>query len=409
MDYQLSTQLTQVFCYYKSKKGNNSISDFQASGAYVFRPDGLEPTCLTVEKYSLNRAEQFNEIHQIYNEYISQTIRLYDSKRNAEFEWQIGPIPIDDNIGKEIVIKFQSDLKSNSIFYTDSNGREILQRKRDYRPTWQLNNTEPVAGNYYPINSRIFLRDETSDKKNSFNRQLTLVTDRSQGASSIQDGNIEIMLHRRILNDDALGVSEPMNETGINGKGLIVKGILNLIFNTSDFSARYHRELAHQINNQPLLTFVTSNSTKYIKELSSWSGLKYSLPSNVHLLTLMKDYDDIDNELKNSIIIRLEHFYEIDEDPVLSQPVTIDLQDVFNQTFILMGYEELALGANMNVKDLDERLKWKNVDQIKLPYKHNFKKNLKSKRSSFTIELNPMQIRTFKIWFIPINMIDLIE
>ena len=29
--------------------------------------------------------------------------------------------------------------------------------RRDYRPTWKLNQTEPVAGNYYPVNSRIYI------------------------------------------------------------------------------------------------------------------------------------------------------------------------------------------------------------------------------------------------------------
>jgi hypothetical protein len=30
--------------------------------------------------------------------------------------------------------------------------------RQDYRPTWNLNVTEPVAGNYYPVNSRIFMK-----------------------------------------------------------------------------------------------------------------------------------------------------------------------------------------------------------------------------------------------------------
>ena len=29
--------------------------------------------------------------------------------------------------------------------------------RRNYRPTWVLNMTEPVAGNYYPVNSRIYI------------------------------------------------------------------------------------------------------------------------------------------------------------------------------------------------------------------------------------------------------------
>jgi len=37
--------------------------------------------------------------------------------------------------------------------WTDSNGREMLRRVRDHRPSWELQVTEPVAGNYYPITS----------------------------------------------------------------------------------------------------------------------------------------------------------------------------------------------------------------------------------------------------------------
>ena len=55
------------------------------------------------------------------------------------------------------------------------------------------------------------------------NVQLTVLTDRSQGGASINDGQIELMVHRRTLNDDNLGVGEPLNETGINGKGLRVR------------------------------------------------------------------------------------------------------------------------------------------------------------------------------------------
>lgn len=55
---------------------------------------------------------------------------------------------------------------------------------RNRRPTWDLSVTEPVSGNYYPVNSRIFLRDATTGD------QLTVLTDRSQGGSSLKDGEV---------------------------------------------------------------------------------------------------------------------------------------------------------------------------------------------------------------------------
>ncbi|CAF4849405.1 unnamed protein product, partial [Rotaria magnacalcarata] len=78
----------------------------------------------------------------------------------AEFEWTIGPIPIDDYIGKEIVVRYDTDIQSKSTYYTDANGREVLERKVDYRPTWNYTVNENISGNYYPISSRIWIKDE---------------------------------------------------------------------------------------------------------------------------------------------------------------------------------------------------------------------------------------------------------
>ena len=41
-----------------------------------------------------------------------------------------------------------------------------------------------------------------------------------------------LQLHRRLLWDDCRGVGEPLNETGSDGQGLIVKGKHLSTFNT---------------------------------------------------------------------------------------------------------------------------------------------------------------------------------
>ena len=43
--------------------------------------------------------------------------------------------------------------------------------------------------------------------------QFVVVTDVSQGGSSLSKGEVELMVHRRVQADDSRGVQEPLNET----------------------------------------------------------------------------------------------------------------------------------------------------------------------------------------------------
>lgn len=43
---------------------------------------------------------------------------------------KIGPIPTDDGIGKEVITRLSSNMATNKVFYTDSNGRDFLKRVR---------------------------------------------------------------------------------------------------------------------------------------------------------------------------------------------------------------------------------------------------------------------------------------
>jgi lysosomal alpha-mannosidase len=104
----------------------------------------------------------------VFNDWASQQINILNEIPTIEFEWTIGSIPIDDKIGKEIILRYDTDIQSASKFYTDANGREVLERKRDFRPTWNYTVSENVSGNYYPVNSRIWIKDQQ--------KQLTILT-----------------------------------------------------------------------------------------------------------------------------------------------------------------------------------------------------------------------------------------
>ena len=245
-DIGVSLDVDQQFFWYNGSSGNNVSR--QTSGAYIFRPNKTEPYTVcpnNIAKLEFVKGKLVQEARQSFGSFVSQVIRLRAGEPFAEFEYTVGPIPIGDGLGKEIITRIDTKIKTNKLFYTDANGREIKERKRDYRATWDYKVTEPVSGNYYPVNSRIFIKDSSV--------QLTVMTDRSHGGSSIQDGSLEIMLHRRLLHDDFLGVGEALNEPGLNGKGLIVRGVQKLLLNKPEDAAKLHRELGEEIMISPLI------------------------------------------------------------------------------------------------------------------------------------------------------------
>ncbi|XP_078216792.1 lysosomal alpha-mannosidase isoform X8 [Callithrix jacchus] len=278
-----------------------------------------------------------------------------------------------DTWGKEVISCFDTPLETKGRFYTDSNGREILERRRDYRPTWKLNQTEPTAGNYYPVNTRIYITDG--------NMQLTVLTDRSQGGSSLRDGSLELMVHRRLLKDDGRGVSEPLME---NGLGSWVRGRHLVLLDTAQAAAAGHRLLAEQEVLAPQVVLAAGGGAPYnlgAAPRTQFSGLRSELPPSVHLLTLASWGPEM-------LLLRLEHQFAVGEDSGrnLSAPVTLNLRDLFS-TFTITRLQETTLVANQ-LREAASRLKW-TTNTGPAPNQTPYQLD------PANITLQPMEIRTF--------------
>jgi len=203
------------------------------------------------------------------------------------------------------------------------------------------------------------------------------------------DGSVELMVHRRLLYDDDFGVGEALNETAY-GVGLVVRGKHWLLIDSIKESAKKHRDFAQRAFLEPLVTFSNyeSESDYYSNYVTTYSGLMNALPPNVHLLTLEQWKD-------NRYLLRLEHFYQLDDDPEgLSKPVTVDIRNLF-KPFQITEATEMTLGANLELASAT-RLDFKSRN----PSEDKFKTG-QNDAQSLIITLNAMQIRTFLIRVTP--------
>eukprot|EP01116_Phalansterium_solitarium_P016044 TRINITY_DN3630_c0_g2_i1.p1 TRINITY_DN3630_c0_g2~~TRINITY_DN3630_c0_g2_i1.p1 ORF type:complete len:1254 (-),score=450.47 TRINITY_DN3630_c0_g2_i1:473-4234(-) len=170
----------------------------QRSGAYIFRSiDG--PTDVRsqdgVIRLHLVKGPLVQEAHRHFGAF-SHVIRLRNSEdpvvgRVIELVHTVTP----SDVNRETVIRFSTDIANERTFFTE-NGLESVERQ--YKPE------RPVHANYFPTTSTAFLRDSST--------QFSVFTRQTVGVSSPNPGQLELMLHRALGQDDGRGLSEAAND-----------------------------------------------------------------------------------------------------------------------------------------------------------------------------------------------------
>lgn len=145
----------------------------------------------------------------------------------------------------------------------------------------------------------------------------SILNDRSQGGSSYNRGEIEIMIHRRLLHDDWRGVGEPLNETEKNGTiGLTQRMRHYLLF--SNVTDDQERKLQYTLDTSALTVLANNSLPEFLRSPESnetclnkgtfpmVSGLKVyvkDLGSDEYLLRLMNS----DAQERKTFKLRYEH------------------------------------------------------------------------------------------------------
>ncbi|CAG5133105.1 unnamed protein product [Candidula unifasciata] len=376
---KMFVQMSQDFAYYVGDQ-----TKARTSGAYLFVPQPNGAQSVTQEKVEMKviKGEIVQEMHQKFNPWVSQVVRLYKGAKYAEFQWVVGPL--DNSKTTEVISRFTSSMKSGTSFHTDSNGREMIMR---IRRTSEDNPKvyDPISGNYYPVTSRIFIQDDDKDI------QLTVLPDRPQGGSSLASGSLELMVHRRVTTDDDLGIGQPLVDNGVDGKGIIYTGKHYVCLDSREKSTLLVKHLALQLHLASVPMFARLVDGRYnTRAPTQHNFLNSPLPNNVQIVTL----DRISENESDFFIIRLEHVFEEREDRMLSMPVEVNLESLFSP-FKIVHVEESTLGGNFRPTEI-HRLTWETTRGATSP----MISSLDYKAAwdpPFTIKLRPMEIRTFRI------------
>ncbi|TGZ60622.1 hypothetical protein CRM22_008433 [Opisthorchis felineus] len=341
----------------------------QASGAYVFLPKNSS----LIQKFpdptvNFVKGACVEEAHLTYSTWASLVVRLY-SDGDLEVEWTAGPVPDSWNqFSRELIVRYTVHgeglrPKTSGEFFTDSSGRRLIRRVRNQRPDWNTSltfvETQPVAGNYYPIINRIMLKGSAATDNSVPAMGFAVYTDRAQGASSLRDGQVEIMLHRRLVRDDGYGVGEPLMEQGSDSKGLIVRGRHHLRLDELVIIEKEDPVASRLLTRTPVVSFAP------VKQPPSspveWNALNISLPAQLHLLSLVAWpllRSTARRTAPDQLLVRFEHLIPENGLSLPSEPYQLDVTYLFKGIRII-GAKEYTLTADQE-KELAEaqRLRW---------------------------------------------------
>ncbi|XP_072802621.1 epididymis-specific alpha-mannosidase-like [Vicugna pacos] len=398
-----TVRVTQEFMEYHV---NGEEEDGLISDNYVFMPKGAAEPAWEAVGMEIVEGRLMTEIRQFFYRQVNDTdhthaiyTRLARGPQGSggellchriEQECRVGPLELN----REAILRTSTDLNTQRVLYSDNNGYQM--QRRTYRN--YANNT--VSRNYYPMAQAAFIQDRGS--------RLVLLSERAHGVSSQRSGQVEVMLHRRLWNkfDWALWDNLTLNDT------TVVRPVLWLLLGPRTLTAGLRQRSGLALRHRPVVLLRELNETAqdgpgpqqqeavtlppslHLQTLSI-PGWKYSSNHTEHLWNLRKGHPRKAKADLRRVLLRIHHLYEVGEHPVLSQPVTVNLQSVLRGLGSVLAVEERSLTGTWDVSTL-HRWTWRTQDR---PLHRGGSSHPSPTPGSPTVTIHPKEIRTFFIHF----------
>ncbi|KAI6186000.1 Glycoside hydrolase and Glycosyl hydrolases 38 domain containing protein [Aphelenchoides besseyi] len=277
IDYkgQTKTDIQMEFIRYGARSHNPerfSKGGDSLSGAYLFLPDG---PAKSLESNRNSFVKLVGPIRQTLilkgpeEAKLLQEIRLDSHAQSLEV---VNNVDIRSESNFEFAFRFTSDsmAQKDEQLYTDLNGFQMIRRKRYDKL--------PLQAHFYPMSAAAVLEAN--------NRRLTLLGRQALGVGSLQSGQLEVMLDRRLAQDDDRGLGEAVIDN------LRTESRFRLLIEptrsaTSDSDRSMYLSLLAQQSSLALHYPVDVFRTAKTESIpNTWTPLKGPLPCDVHLFAL---------------------------------------------------------------------------------------------------------------------------
>ncbi|XP_051978697.1 alpha-mannosidase 2-like [Xyrauchen texanus] len=248
------------------------------SGAYLFLPD-KEATSYSPSQPAVIRVTKgplFSEVTTTFT-HITHTLRLYNIQGVDGQSVEIcNTVDIRGEFNREIAMRITSDLNSEDRFFTDLNGYQVQPRKTMAKL--------PLQANFYPMTSMAYLQDSSA--------RLSLLTAQSLGAASLKSGQLEVILDRRLNQDDNRGLGQGVldNKLTANSFRLLLEKRSSVEEGHNEETAPYSypsilSHMSYMYLNHPLVSMATSLDSAALS-LTPYNPLRTSFPCDIHLVNL---------------------------------------------------------------------------------------------------------------------------
>ncbi|XP_068781160.1 alpha-mannosidase 2 isoform X1 [Struthio camelus] len=254
-----------------------TTSNRDKSGAYLFLPDGdAKPYVFTdPPPVRVTHGRIFSEVVCFFP-HVTHTMRLYKVQGLEGQSLEVSNIvDIRGEYNRELAMRISSDVNSQNRFYTDLNGYQI-------QPRLTMSKL-PLQANIYPMTTMAYIQD--------VGIRLTLHSAQSLGVASLKNGQLEVIMDRRLMQDDNRGLGQGVQDNKITANifRLLLERRHGTDVNEDKSSVSFPSLLSHITSafiNHPVIPMTIYADSGVPEMLNTFSPLMSSMPCDMHVVNL---------------------------------------------------------------------------------------------------------------------------